>query len=234
MDLPAERSAEALKIAPADIKDMESETELTFPKREISQEDSILMKGGVLEKQSAIVSQDAKRVERQKSIRAEDWEGRGNLLVNELRAGNGFEVSLDQVEAFLRGEDLYGWSEGQRNWIADEMMTMLRQELPAKGYEIFSQIQADSSAPAAMRDYSIQHISHLIADGHVGKEGVAIIRAALESANPATASTALISLQRLSEKAPNLITATEVMSYANRYVDSPDTRLQISARSIQK
>jgi hypothetical protein len=162
--------------------------------------------------------------------------GKMSSALEELRTPLGDFVGNDatRLHFTITQEILNRFLEGQRNWIGDEMMTMLRQELPAKGYEIFSQIQADSSAPAAMRDYSIQHISHLIADGHVGKEGVAIIRSALESGNPATASTALISLHRLSEKVPNLITAKEVMSYANRYVDSPDARLQITARSIQE
>jgi hypothetical protein len=98
--------------------------------RVIAENDAILAAGGVIEAKPKNPADEAvSRGTRLKSILAKDWESKANLLVNELRAGKGFEVGLDQVEAFLRGKDLYGWPEGQRNWIGDEMMTMLRQEI---------------------------------------------------------------------------------------------------------
>ena len=203
--------------------------------RVIAENDAILAAGGVIEAKPKNPADEAvSRGNRLKSILAKDWESKANLLVNELRAGKGFEVGLDQVEAFLRGKDLYGWPEGQRNWIGDEMMTMLRQEMPAKAYEIFRDIQADASAPDAMRDYSIQHISHLVADGQVGQEGVSLIRAALESNNPVLASTALISLHRLSEKTPQWITPDTVTQQAKTYQNSTDERLKATAQAILK
>jgi hypothetical protein len=201
--------------------------------RVIAEDDAILAAGGVIEAKPKLAADEAvSRGARLKSILAKDWDGQGNLLVNELRAGKGFEVGLDQVEAFLRGKDLYGWPEGQRNWIGDEMMTMLRQEVPAKAYEIFRDIQADANAPEAMRDYSIQHISHLIGDGHVGQEGVSLIRAAVETGNPVLASTALISLHRLSEKTPELIKPEDVKQYAETHKTSQDQRLKATASAI--
>jgi hypothetical protein len=203
--------------------------------RMIAEDDAILAAGGVIEAKPKLAAEEAaSRGNRLKSILAKDWGGQGNLLVNELRAGKGFEVSLDQVEDFLRGKDLYGWPEGQRNWIGDEMMTMLRQEVPAKAYEIFRDIQADANAPEAMRDYSIQHISHLIGDGQVGKEGVDLIRQAYESGNPVLASTALVSLHRLSEKLPALISPQDVKTYAEQSQNSSDLRLKQSALAILK
>lgn len=203
--------------------------------RVIAEDDAILAAGGVIEAKPKLAADEAvSRGARLKSILAEDWDGQGNLLVNELRAGRGFEVGLDQVETFLRGKDLYGWPEGQRNWIGDEMMTMLRQEVPSKAYEIFRDIQADTNAPEAMRDYSIQHISHLIGDGQVGKEGVDLIRQAYESGNPVLASTALVSLHRLSEKLPELIRPQDVKTYAEQSQNSSDLRLKQSALAILK
>jgi len=205
----------------------------TLPTRAIASDDLILAAGGIRgATRSTQAEEHASREKRLTSINAKDWQGQGNLLVNELRANRGFEVEFTTVESFLRGKDLYGWPEGQRNWIGDEMMTMLRQEMPAKAYELFRDIQADATAPDAMRDYSIQHISHLIADGAVGQEGVALIRAALESNNPVLASTALVSLHRLSETSPALMKAEEVKEYAQRYENSQDQRLKISAAAI--
>jgi hypothetical protein len=83
-----------------------------------------------------------------------------------------------------------------------------------------------------MRDYSIQHISHLIGDGHVGQEGVALIREALESGNPVLASTALISLHRLSEKTPELIKPEDVKQYGETHKTSQDQRLKATASAI--
>lgn len=228
-----------LALPPGSLTTIEKEADdAEVPERNqrvIPEEDAILAAGGVIEAKSKLAAKEAdSRGTRLKSILSKDWGGQGNLLVNELRAGKGFEVGLDQVEAFLRGKDLYGWPEGQRNWIGDEMMTMLRQEVPAKAYEIFRDIQSDANAPEAMRDYSIQHISHLIADGQVGQDGVALIREALESNNPVLASTALISLHRLSEKSPDFIKAEDVKAYAEAYKASQDERLKATAAAILK
>lgn len=154
--------------------------------------------------------------------------------MNELRAGKGFEVEFVTVETFLRGKDLFGWPEEQRNWIGDEMMTMLRQEMPDKAYELFRDIQADATAPDAMRDYSIQHISHLVADGKAGKEGVELIREAYKSGNSVLASTALISLHRLSEKTPEFVKVEQVKSFAQESAASTDERLKATAQAILK
>lgn len=228
-----------LALPPGSLPMLEKEPEdIEGPERNqrmIAEDDAILAAGGVIEAKPKLAAEDAvSRGARLKSILAKDWDGQGNLLVNELRAGKGFEVGLDQVETFLRGKDLYGWPEGQRNWIGDEMMTMLRQEVPAKAYEIFRDIQADANAPEAMRDYSIQHISHLIGDGHVGKDGVDLIRQAYESGNPVLASTALVSLHRLSEKLPEFIRPQDVKTYAEQSQNSSDLRLQQSALAILK
>jgi hypothetical protein len=237
--LPVEEIIEVkpLALPPGSLPPIKTEADdAEVPERNqrmIAEDDAILAAGGVIGAKPKLAADEAvSRGARLKSILAKDWDGQGNLLVNELRAGKGFEVGLDQVEAFLRGKDLYGWPEGQRNWIGDEMMTMLRQEVPTKAYEIFRDIQADGNAPEAMRDYSIQHISHLIGDGHVGQEGVALIREALESGNPVLASTALISLHRLSEKTPELIKPEDVKQYGETHKTSQDQRLKATASAI--
>ena len=230
------RSGKALSITPADIKALSmDEGNADMPARVISADEAILAAGGLgdVKEKVPVVSEELRK-KRLKSILAKDWSESANLLVNELRAGRGFEVPLETVEAFLKGKDLFGWPEGSRNWIGDEMMTMLRQEVPAKAYELFRDIQADATAPDAMRDYSIQHISHLIADGHVGSEGVTLIRAAYESGHPVLAGTALISLHRLSEKSADLISPKDVHRYAEQSKNSQDERLRITAQAILK
>jgi len=202
----------------------------------IAEDDAILLAGGVISQAAPVADpyQQTTRTNRLESLASKDWDGQGNLLVNELRAGNGFSVEWQQVEDFLLGKDLLGWPEGQRNWIGDELMTMLRQEQPSQAYELLARIQADANAPEAMRDYSIQHISHLIGNGQAGQEGVEIIRQAYQSGDPVLASTALISLHRLSEKAPDLISPQSVKSYAEKSKQSTDIRLKQSALAILK
>lgn len=230
------RIGKALSFPPVVVKELPVDAEnADVPARAISSDDAILAAGGLGEvKAKAPEVSEELRKKRLKSIVAKDWGESANLLVNELRAGRGFEVPLENVEAFLRGKDLFGWPEGRRNWIGDEMMTMLRQEVPQKAYELFSTIQADGTAPEAMRDYSIQHISHLIADGQVGQEGADLIRAAYESGNTVLASTSLISLYRLSEKSPEFVKADDVKRYAQDSVNSTDERLKATAQAILK
>lgn len=230
------RNGKALSIPPGSVRELSVDNEnADVAARAISSDDAILAAGGLGEvKAKAPEVSEELRKKRLKSIVAKDWGESANLLVNELRAGKGFEVPLENVEAFLRGKDLFGWPEGQRNWIGDEMMTMLRQEVPQKAYELFSNIQTDGSAPEAMRDYSIQHISHLIADGQVGQEGADLIRAAYQSGNTVLASTALISLHRLSEKSPEFVKADDVKRYAQDSVNSTDERLKATAQAILK
>lgn len=231
-----DRISNPLVIQPAQIAQgiLDDDTE-SKPLRPLSKDDAILAAGGLADDvvKPSKPDQDSRK-KRLESILAKDWSSSANLLVNELRAARGFSVPLEDVDAFLKGKELYGWPEGSRNWIGDEMMTMLRQEVPQKAYEMFSEIQADATAPEAMRDYSIQHISHLVADGAVGNEGVELIRAAFESGNPVLAGTALISLHRLSEKTPDLISAEDVREYATQNVDTKDERLQATARAILK
>lgn len=169
-----------------------------------------------------------------RSIKSEDWKGAANLLVNALRSGDHFEVNHDELMDFLCGKDLLGWPESNRNWIGDELMTALRQDMPDRAFESLKCIEADSTAPAAMRDYSVQHISHLVTGGVIGKEGAEYIWRTLEKNDPQTLSTALISLHRLSEQVPDLVSAQDVQDAAEGLKDSPDERTRISSESILK
>jgi hypothetical protein len=215
------------------------ENEGVLVDRILSDDDAILAKGRVsftadTTLQSTHAAEIAARLKHLESLTSKDWGGQPNLLVNEIRAARGFQIPLDQVEALLAGKELYGWTEGQRNWIGDELMIMLRQEVPKEAYRIFQQVLADTNAPDAMRDYSIQHISHMVAANQVGAEGVAAIRAALDSGDPIYASTALISLHRLSASQPQFISPEQVAAMAQLQVKSTDQRIQLTAKAIRK
>lgn len=201
--------------------------------RPLIPDDDILTRGGVLpDAPKMLVTGD--KVKGPRSIKSQDWKGEGNLLVNALRAGDQFEVDHDQLIGFLRGRDLLGWPEGYRNWIGDELMTALRQDMPKSAFEDLKLVEADSTAPAAMRDYSVQHISHLVTGGVIGQEGADYIWKTLEENDPLTLSTALISLHRLSEQVPDLVSAAKVRVAAERLKENPDERTRITAESILK
>jgi hypothetical protein len=95
-------------------------------------------------------------------------------------------------------------------------------------------IQENQDAPAAMRDYSVQHISHLVTAGVIGSEGTDYIWKVLSQNDPVTAGTALISLQRISEQTPELVNAKDVAAAAGKLLDTKDARLLATARSIVK
>jgi hypothetical protein len=197
-------------------------------------DDEILAMGGVVPVTGKPAADAGNPVSGPRSIKSEDWKGAANLLVNALRAGDRFEIDHDQLMDFLRGKDLLGWPESYRNWIGDELMTALRQDMPKSAFEDLKSIVADSTAPAAMRDYSVQHISHLVTGGVIGKEGAEYIWQTLEKNDPQTLSTALISLHRLSEQVPDLVHAQVVQAAAERLKESPDERTRITAESILK
>ncbi len=196
-------------------------------------DDDILIRGGVLSSASK-PSAVGDRGKGPRSIKSEDWKGAANLLVNALRSGDRFEVNRDQLMEFLRGKDLLGWPESYRNWIGDELMTALRQDMPETAFADLKTIAVDSNAPAAMRDYSVQHISHLMTSGVIGKDGADYIWQTLEKNDPQTLSTALISLHRLSEQVPDLVSAKDVQAAAERLKESQDERTRITAGSILK
>ncbi len=234
-DITVSSDSMILEIVPAVVGTAIEENGRDVP-RVIALDDEILLAGGIVgASQPVVTAETVESGEKHVSVvSSEEWGGNVNGLVNALRAGVGFEVTLETIGKFLRGEDLNGWTEDQRNWIGDEMMTILRQEMPETAYEIFKELLSDKTAPAAMRDYSIQHIAHLVAEGKVGIVGVTVIREALEANDPAYSSTALISLHRLSERLPSLISAEQVLDYARRYEESSDDRLRSTAEAILK
>lgn len=201
--------------------------------RKILLDDDILAMGGVLPVPTKSATEDSK-INQLKSIKSEDWKGEANLLVNALRAGEGFEVNHDELLAFISGKDLLGWPVGQRNWIGDELMTALRQDMPQSAFGDLKSIAENPAAPAAMRDYSVQHITHLMTSGVIGKEGADFIWQTVEKNEPQTLSTALISLQRLSEQVPDLVSTKQVQAAAESLKESPDERTRITAESILK
>jgi hypothetical protein len=212
----------------------ENSTLGTLSTRKLLTDDEILVMGGVLPVPGKTSSMTGVQTGKTRSIKAEEWNGAPNLLVNALRSGDRFEINHNELMDFLRGKDLLGWPEGYRNWIGDELMTALRQDMPQTAFEDLKSIVDNPAAPAAMRDYSVQHISHLMTSGVIGKEGADYIWETLGKNDAQTLSTALISLHRLSEQVPGLVSAKEVMVAAERLKENPDGRTRLTAESILK
>jgi len=169
---------------------------------------------------------------RRNSIHAADWKNKANQLVTALRAGQGAQIDHAQMMDFLQGKDLQGWSADYRNWIGDELMIVLVQDLPERAFGDLKTIQENREAPAAMRDYSVQHIGDLVINDTIGKVGVDYLWQTLEQNDPATVSTALVILHRLSEQKPALVPASQVVQAAQKLLASADVRSQITAKSI--
>jgi hypothetical protein len=208
-----------------------SEVATAVPPSRLRTDDDILTVGGVVKPEvvSAVKIDQSKQL---KSIKSEDWDGKPNLLVNALRAGNGFEINHEQLMDFISGKELLGWPESLRNWIGDELMTALRQDMPETAFGDLKSIVDNPEAPEAMRDYSIQHITHLVTSGTIGQDGADYIWQALKKNDVQTSSTALMSLHRLSEQVPNLVSADKVRAAAERLKNTSDERTRITAESI--
>ncbi len=181
---------------------------------------------------AAAVADPAPVDNRPHSIHATDWNNKANQLVSALRVGKGAEIDHALMMDFLQGKDLQGWSPDYRNWIGDELMIVLVKDLPERAFGDLKTIQENPAAPAAMRDYSVQHIGDLVANGTIDQAGVDYIWQTLAQNDPATASTALVILHRLSEQKPALVPAARVAEAAQKLLASTDERSQITAKSI--
>ena len=171
---------------------------------------------------------------RRHSIGSADWGGKVHQLIHAMRSGGDIEFDYGQVMDFLQGKDALGWRESHRNWIGDELMTIFAKDFPEQAFEQFKAVQENRSAPAAMRDYSVQHISDMVATNTLGRAGVDYIWEALAQGDPVTLSTALTSLHRLSEDRPELVATARVTEVAQRLAEHPDVRTQITAKAILK
>lgn len=230
---PRSLNLPALTVDEKRLEESAAEAMVSKVPRSVHSDDDILAMGGVVPVAAKSIAADPEFT-RLKSIKSEDWKGAANLLVNALREGDGFEVNHDELIAFISGKDLLGWPVSLRNWIGDELMTALRQDRPGSAFEDLKSIVANTAAPAAMRDYSVQHITHLVTGGVIGKEGADYIWQTLEKNDPQTLGTSLISLHRLSQQVPDLISAKDVQVAAERLRESPDERTRITAESILK
>ena len=166
------------------------------------------------------------------SLQAADWKNQANQLVNALRAGKRVDLDHALIMDFLQGKDLLGWPESSRNWIGDELMILLVKDLPARAFADLRIIQENPAAPAAMRDYSVQHIGELVTKAIAGAEGADYLWQTLGQNDPATLSTTLITLHLLSAEKPGLVSASRVAEAAQSLLNHPDLRTQITAKSI--
>jgi len=142
------------------------------------------------------------------------------------------EIDHAQMMDFLQGQNTHGWPESYRNWIGDELMIVLCRDLPERAFADLRTIQENPAAPAAMRDYSVQHIADLVATQAIDPSAAAYVWQVLAQNDPATLSTALISLHNLSADQPDLVSASRVAEAAQKLVTHADLRTQITAKSI--
>lgn len=167
------------------------------------------------------------------SISAKDYR-RPNTLVNAMRGDPEFKIDHEQAMDFLQGKETLGWPEETRNWIGDEVMILLCKGEPQRALSEMKTVQENPDAPLVMRDYSVQHIAAMVGEEAIGGEGADYIWQVLKANDPATLSTALVSLQRLSEDRPDLVTQDQVIQAARTLLSHPDLRTQITAKSILK
>ena len=185
------------------------------------------------------------------SLERELWDGHSHLLVQALERGRGIALEHEQVMAFLQGEK-GGWSDNSYRWIADELMTILREEMPETTLADLSGLVENTGLDAAIRGYALQHVGHL-ADQFAGtleEEGavgfsrrenqsteaeVSTERTETEASAPLTLlwqaargndadlkSTALLGLYQFARRHPEVQPVEEVTEYTQSLLEAPE------------
>ncbi|MEM9445750.1 MAG: hypothetical protein AAGA18_10405 [Verrucomicrobiota bacterium] len=168
------------------------------------------------------------------TMKAEAWSHNAYEFVNHLRQAPDLKLKHDEIMDFLDGISHSGWDENYRNWIGDELMTALRVDTPETAYADLLRILDSDSSSEAMKDYSIQHIAHLINDNIVGAEAVGRLWHELNKGDAATAGTSLMALYRISESQAELVDQNQIINFAMNTLQegSNDSRLLDSSKGI--
>jgi len=168
-----------------------------------------------------------------KSLDMEEWDGKAHLLVEELNLGRGVELTHEQVIEFLNG-DQQGWDSNYYRWIADELMTALREDMPDTTLDDLSSLVGNTGLDDAIRGYSLQHVGHLMDQGIEVEQGLSLMWESARGSDPDLKSTALVGLYQYAQLHPEQLDLAEVIELAEQSVESQNTNTATTAKAILK
>lgn len=165
------------------------------------------------------------------TLEKEDWDGQAYLLVQALEQKKGLVLSHEQVMDFLGGEQA-GWDSNYYRWIADELMTTLREDRAESTFEDLNSLASNPSLDSGIRDYAVQHLGHLIDQGVNVPQGIETIWDYARNGNEDIQSTALLGLYQYAQAHPDQQPVDAVIELAVSLVDSADSKTQATANGI--
>ncbi len=166
-----------------------------------------------------------------RSLDSEEWDGQAYLLVEELELGRGIELTHAQVMEFLSGEQA-GWSDNYYRWISDELMTVLREDLPETAYEDLMSLVTNTELNEAIRGYALQHVGHLADQGVNTEEAVESLWRLAQGEDYELKSTALVGLYQYAKLHPEVQAVEPVIELAGQLVESEDKNTRVTAEGI--
>ena len=166
-----------------------------------------------------------------RSLDSEEWDGQAYLLVEELELGRGIELTHAQVMEFLSGEQA-GWSDNYYRWISDELMTVLREDLPETAYQDLMSLVTNTELNEAIRGYALQHVGHLADQGVNTEEAVESLWRLARGEDYDLKSTALVGLYQYAKLHPEVQAVEPVIELAGQLVESEDKNTRVTAEGI--
>jgi hypothetical protein len=161
-----------------------------------------------------------------------------NERVQQLQAMRGIVVSKDEREsalAFFAGKQVpEGMGKGSMQWLADELLTVLRlQEPPWDGLAAeLAKVAFQPGTDPVVRDYIMQHLGHLWEQYGAREEIEKSLWRAVASSDETTPGTALIALSRGYQRDQQEKSLEKVRQQAFALARNPATGLAVRVTAL--
>ncbi len=158
--------------------------------------------------------------------------------VRQLQGMRGISLSKEEREgalAFLAGKEIpEGMGKGSMQWLADELLTMMRlQEPPQDGLaEELAKVAFQPGTDPVVRDYIMQHLGHLWEQYGAREEIEKALWKAVGTSDETTPGTALIALSRGYGRDQQDKGLAKVRQQALDLARNPDTGLAVRVTAL--
>lgn len=158
--------------------------------------------------------------------------------VRQLQGMRGISLSKEERESalsFLSGKERpEGMGKGSMQWLADELLTVLRMQEPTWDglAEELAKTAFQPDTDPVVRDYIMQHLGHLWEQSGPRKEIDDVLWRAVGSSDETTPGTALIALSRGYERDQQEKSLEKVRQQALELVRNPDTGLAVRVTAL--
>ncbi len=155
--------------------------------------------------------------------------------LQKMRGSGLIEDERERALAFLGGQQ---WPEGMPvasvHWLADELLTVLRQQEPAQKNlpEALTKTAFQAETDPIIRDYIMQHLGHLWEQHGTSREIEDALWQAISTSDETTPGTALIALSRGYSRDQNEKSLVKLRQKALELAENPNTKLAARASAL--